>query len=142
MRNRVFRSVGIAVVASACMVSVAAAQGRYAFCYSQKTTEGTVYVTPLFESGASAQALNDVFLAYLTKEHGYAPRYGYTGFLTCSFPGRTQSRTEQTVRDDYVRSARGLYTVVETDWTGPNGSGPANPPPLSGPPPDPALSGR
>jgi hypothetical protein len=142
MPKRVFRNVGIALVVSIAMVSVAAAQGRYAYCYSQKTTEGTVYVTPLFESSASEQALKDAFVAYLTKEHGYAPRTGYSGFLTCTFPGRSQYQTELEIRDGYVRNAGALATVVETDWTGPEGSGPASPPPLTTPPRDPARSGR
>ena len=113
------------------MISVATAQSGYVYCYSQRTTEGIVYVTPLFESGAGIQALQEAFVAYLTKDHGYAPRYGYIGFLACVFPGRSRYQTELDARNSYVRSARGLATVVETDWTGPDGSGPAIPPPLA-----------
>ncbi len=95
-----------------------AAQTGNAYCYSQTTTDGTVYYSPLLQTVASKQVLEDAFASYLARQYGYAPRYGYRGFLTCvtDLPADKVAFS----RTVTLNNTRGLVTtVVETDWTAP-----------------------
>lgn len=120
----------IAVVAAP---TASAQDVRYAYCYSARTTENTQFVSQLLQTSADEQALKASFLSYITEHHRYAPRYGYTGFLTCnSLPPAQAAR----VYENAVRNLAALVgAVTEVKWTGPAGSAAANSaPPLPTPP--------
>ena len=92
--------------------------GNSAYCYSSRTTEGTVYFSPLFQTDASVQSLQDAFASFLAKQYGYAPVYGYVGRLTCA-TGLPNDKAEGW-RQGVLNNSRALaQKVVETEWTYP-----------------------
>jgi hypothetical protein len=109
--------------------SAPTAQRTYFYCHSSEPYGGKVYVSPLLESDAGAQALNDAFANYLAKAHGYDdPRRGYRQ-LQCVTPMPEDQRSVA-VRQNYIDNLPVLgHTVVETDWTGPPGTTVPDPPP-------------
>jgi hypothetical protein len=98
--------------------AVEAPTGNNAYCYSQTTTNGTLYYSPLLQTDADAKALQDAFAGYLAKQYKYAPVYGYRGHLTC-VTGLAQAKAES-IRQGHLNNMRALVNaVVETDWTYP-----------------------
>ena len=102
------------------VATIALAPDRhFSVCYSQRTTEGKMYFSPVVQTRADEAALKDAFVHYLAKQYGYAPKYGYRGFLTC-YTGLSQADAE-TMRKGNINNTRavGETTVVEIEWTGP-----------------------